>query len=225
MKFLLDEAVARDVERQLARRMVLDPHGDSALDHAYRIATVYCDTPGLDVYHRRGSLRQRKYRMRRYGTESQVFLERKTKQGERVRKRRVAVEARDLPALASFPTDPEWPGNWFHRQIVMRKMVPVCGVAYVRTAYFGAVDEGPIRLTFDRDVRAALVSEWEPSAIIEGAPVLEGRVVCEFKFRGALPTLFKNVIRELALAPGGVSKYRRGFQLAGGISDGSRQDA
>src|SRR5579872_4547231 len=135
MKFLLSEAHAREVESRLAGRLARDPHSDAALEYAYRIATIYCDTPGLDVYHRRGRHANRKYRLRQYGSESLVFLERKTKRGERVRKRRSHIESSELSALAKFSTDPAWSGHWFHQQLLRPQLEPVCAVQYLRTAY------------------------------------------------------------------------------------------
>lgn len=225
MKFLLDEAQAREVESRIAPRLERDPHSDPALGHAYRIATIYCDTPDLEVFHRLGRHANRKYRLRRYGNESLVFLERKTKRGERVRKRRSAIESSELPALATFSTDPAWSGHWFHQQLLRPRLEPVCAVQYLRTAYVGNSDEGPLRLTFDRDLRTRLVNEWALPATGDGIPVLTGKVVCEFKFRGSLPALFKRAIQELALEPAGVSKYRHCFAAVGGATNGGPGDA
>lgn len=225
MKFLLDEGQAREVESRIAVRLSRDPHSDAALGHAYRIATLYCDTPGLEVFHRLGRHAHRKYRLRRYGSDSIVFLERKTKRSERVRKRRSAIDSGELPALAMFSTDPAWSGHWFHQQLLRPKLEPVCAVQYLRTAFVGSGDEGPLRLTFDRDLRTRLVNEWTLPAIGDGIPVLPGKVVCEFKFRGSLPALFKRTILDLALEPTGVSKYRHCFAAAGGATNGSPRNA
>src|SRR5258707_10215219 len=50
MKFLVDESQARDVETRLATRLSLDPHSDRELGNAYRVTTVYCDTPDRQVF-------------------------------------------------------------------------------------------------------------------------------------------------------------------------------
>lgn len=225
MKFLLDETRAREVERLLAAKLSLDPHFDRELGNAYRITTVYCDTPDLDVFHRISSHRRRKYRVRRYGSEPGVFLERKTKHGERVRKRRTAIAGHELPALAGFSRDGDWPGRWFHEQLLFRRLEPVCGVHYLRTAYVGADDHGPLRLTFDRDIRSTLVTDWTLKLPGAGLSVLTDQVVCEFKFRGALPLLFKSVIQSLALEATGVSKYRHCLHAAGGTGKRSGGNA
>ena len=46
-------------------------------------------------------------------------------------------------------------------------------------------------------------------------PLLQGRVVCEFKFRNTMPALFKGVVADLALTPNPFSKYRSFVQKAG----------
>lgn len=210
LKFLLDERQARDVEALLAPHVVLDPHHDPALGNAYRITTVYCDTPEFDVFQGIGHHRRRKYRARCYGSDQQVYLERKCKQGERVRKRRTAIPLNELPRLfqSQVRERGEWSGDWFHRQLIRRRLSPICCVQYLRTAYAGSADEGPIRLTFDRGVRGVPTAGWAPEMSGETSGLLTDRVVCEFKFRGALPTLFKSAIHALQLTPGGVSKYR-----------------
>jgi hypothetical protein len=224
VKFLLDESRARDVEQHLAARLALDPHSDRELENAYRVTSIYCDTPDLDVFHRVGSHRRRKYRVRRYGSEPGVFLERKTKQGERVRKRRTQINGSELPSLSSLSHGDNWPGRWFHDQLLFRRLEPVCCVQYLRTAYVGVDADGPLRLTFDRDIRSAGVNDWTLALAGDGLPALADLVVCEFKFRGALPALFKTVIQALALEPAGVSKYRHCYRAVCSGVDGSAFD-
>src|SRR5439155_22125195 len=100
LKFLLDETRAQDVEAWAELRLALDPHSDPALGGASRTTSLYFDTPELDVYHRAPSYRRRKFRVRRYGSAPEVFLERKSKWGDRVAKPRTAVPAAELPLLA-----------------------------------------------------------------------------------------------------------------------------
>src|SRR5437867_3920280 len=76
LKFLVAGAKARDVESWLVGRMHLDPHGDPALDNAYRVSTVYSDTSDLAVFHKAPGYANRKFRLRRYGSSPHVFLER-----------------------------------------------------------------------------------------------------------------------------------------------------
>lgn len=215
LKFLLSENQARDVELLLQSRMVLDAHGDPALGHAYRITSLYCDTPALDVFHRVGFGKRRKHRMRRYGDEPCIFLERKTKWGDRVRKLRTKVAEADLERLAAPDDSTPWDGEWFHRQLAWRQQRPVCRIAYDRVAYVGVSHGEPMRLTFDRRIRGALCDEWHVAPLVDGTPILAEGVVCEFKYRGTMPALFKEALQTLHLSPTPVSKYRRFLEAAG----------
>jgi hypothetical protein len=94
-----------------------DPHADPALGDGYRITTLYFDTLALDVFHRQGPDRRRKYRVRRYGSEVLLYLERKLKSGERVRKYRSAIPEAELSLLSDERADPEWSGDWFRRRV------------------------------------------------------------------------------------------------------------
>jgi hypothetical protein len=220
LKFLLSEAQARAVEDRVRHQLFLDPHADPALGNAYLTTSVYCDTPRFDVYHRCGSFRRRKHRLRRYGDAPGVFLERKAKQGARVRKRRCKIAEAELALLEAPLTTPAWPGHWFHRQLVFRQLRPVCRVRYQRVAYLGIADDHPVRLTFDRQVFGTPARDWSPEPFAGGHPLLTDGVICEFKFCGALPGLFKELIRTMQLNPGGVSKYRLGVEAAGLLPGG-----
>jgi hypothetical protein len=225
MKYLLDESNARRVEERLAPLMSPDPHSDPDLQNAYRIGTIYCDTPGFDVFHRVGSHRHRKYRVRQYGNESCVFLERKTKRGNRVRKVRTSIDLGNLPSLSEAACDADWHGRWFHDQFHFRRLRPACRVDYLRTAYVGADDQGPIRLTFDRDIRSTLVDGWSFNGAGDGRLAIASLVICEFKFHGVLPAIFKSAVQEFRLVPTGVSKYRHCFEAAAGAGDARVSDA
>ncbi|MBI3864812.1 MAG: polyphosphate polymerase domain-containing protein [Planctomycetia bacterium] len=214
MKFLLADDLACQVESALAPHLVHDPFSVPELGNAYRVTTVYCDTPELDVYHGLGSHKRRKYRLRCYGDESRVYLERKTKRAQQVRKKRTWVAAEDLAGLSQFQPRPDWQGDWFHQQLLKRRSNPVCCLSYLRTAYVGTSEHGPIRLTFDRQLAGAATTAWLPHQADAPIPFLGEQVVCEFKFRGALPVPFKSVIQSLQLTPCGVSKYRHCMQTA-----------
>jgi hypothetical protein len=208
LKFLLDPARSREAEDWARQCLTLDPHGDIALGGAYWTTSLYCDTPELDVYHRSPSYKRRKFRLRRYGVGPAVFLERKTKAGDRVAKRRVAVADAELAMLAHPMSLVTWPGHWFHRRLVARRLGPACRISYQRTAYVGAGADGPLRLTLDRRLRGLLTTEWDVTAFEGGQPLLDGQVILELKFRSALPRLFKELVTSLRLSPRAVSKYR-----------------
>jgi hypothetical protein len=208
LKFLLDEGRAQEIEDWARRRLALDPHGDPALGGAYRTTSLYCDTPELDVYHRMPSYRRRKFRARRYGSAPGIFLERKSKWGDRVAKRRSALPEDELLLLAHPMSLVTWPGHWFHRRLLARRLAPACRITYQRIAYVGSCSEGPLRLTLDRRAHGILTSEWSLALFEGGLPLLTGQVILELKFRSALPAPFKELVTGLRLSPSTVSKYR-----------------
>ena len=217
VKFLLTEDQARAVEALLRPQLRLDPYADP-VSGAYQTTSLYTDTPAFDVFHRRGPLARRKYRVRTYGAGPTAFLERKAKRGDRVRKRRSAVPVTELPRLANG-TSPDWAGAWFRGQLELRNLRPVCRIAYERVAYLGTADGGTVRVTFDRHVRGERADGWAVEPVASESPLTAGRVVTEFKFRAAMPGLFKRVVAELGLTPGGVSKYRLFLQSTGMTAD------
>lgn len=220
MKFLLTETLAKTVEGMLRSELTLDPHSDPQQGDGYRITTLYCDTPELDVFHRRGRHKLSKFRLRRYGDSEHVFLERKSKQGTQVRKQRSVIDAAGLSHFAHHKHAADWPGRAYSRHLHRNALRPVCVLEYARVAYYGTCSMGPIRLTFDRQVRGALTSDWSLVPTGDWQSLLGEQVVCEFKFRDTLPSLFKNVIHTLQLSPRGVSKYRHCLQLSGLAENG-----
>jgi hypothetical protein len=225
LKFLLTEPQARAVADRGRGRLTLDPHADPALGGAYRITSLYCDTPQFDTFHRVGAFGRRKHRVRRYDAAPWVYLERKAKRGERVRKRRTRVPVADVAGLALPAAAVDWPGHWFHRHLHRRLLRPVCRVTYDRVAYVGHADHGPIRVTFDRHLRGAPAAAWDVAPVAAGLPLLVGMVVCEFKYLTTLPSLFKGIIHDLTLSPAPVSKYRTLLRATGRADDRRAADA
>ena len=215
LKFLLPEETARAVADRVSSRLAADPYADPALGGAYRTTSLYTDTPRFDVLRRTGDYASSKYRVRQYGAAGPVFLERKDKDGNRVRKCRATVPADDLAVLARRHAPADWVGGWFRDQVAERELVPVCRISYERVAFMGVADCGAVRVTFDRNIRGEAADGWEVRAVGGVPELLPGLVVCEFKFRVALPAMLKEVVEALALTPATVSKYRRFARAAG----------
>ncbi|OWK47420.1 hypothetical protein FRUB_01119 [Fimbriiglobus ruber] len=70
----------------MAKILALDPYADPARGNAYQTTSVYTDTPQFDVFARAEGYARDKFRARRYGIAGPVFIERKIKKGEKVRK-------------------------------------------------------------------------------------------------------------------------------------------
>lgn len=215
IKFLLDEQQAQEVEAWARRRLAPDPHGDPALDGAYRTTTLYFDTPERDVYHRSPRYRRSKFRVRRYGAAPWTFLERKSRWGDRVAKQRTQVRAEEVALLGNPLPVATWPGHWFHSRLLERRLRPACHIVYQRTAWAGSSADGALRLTLDRHVSGTLTDASHLEAAEGGLPLLAEQVILELKFHAALPMAFKEVVQSMRLSPRAVSKYRRCRQAWG----------
>ena len=75
LKFLVSPALAGQIGGWVLGRLQPDPHAGGGTGGAYRITSLYFDSPPFDVFHRRGSYGRAKYRIRRYGASETVFLE------------------------------------------------------------------------------------------------------------------------------------------------------
>jgi hypothetical protein len=240
VKFLVDDVVGAKIREWARVHMDPDPHGTGAFGDEYHTTSLYFDTEAWDVFHRRGSFGRSKYRVRRYGDASSVFLERKLRQPGILVKRRTIVALDTLERLGAEP-DRDWPGDWFHRRLLLRRIKPVCLVSYSRMARTAATGDGPARLTLDDDVRVLDSARlepgsparglcalgWEPGSPARvlcalgwkpdplkhdaGLPVLERQVILELKYRHHLPAIFKRLVEQFALAPQRASKYRLGI--------------
>jgi hypothetical protein len=208
LKFLIDEGQARRIEDWARLVLTPDPHGDPALGGAYRTVSLYCDTPELGVYRRAAAHRGHKFRVRRYGAMPWAFLERKSKQDDRVRKRRTPVPLEELPLLARPTSSSAWPGHWFHHRLRAGRLLPACRIVYQRTAFAGSCEHGPLRLTLDRRLHGTLTDEWSLAPAEGGLPLLAARAILELKFRSALPAPFRALVRDMGLTASPVSKYR-----------------
>jgi len=209
LKFRLTAAEAPVFEAWAWDQLRPDPHGQ---DGTYRVTSVYCDTPRLEVFHRSPGYRRAKFRLRRYGDDPKIFLERKTRRGDRVRKRRVEVRPEELGLLQSEP-NPAWAGDWFARRIRFRSLRPTCQVGYWRTAFFGQAGGSPVRLTLDRELVGLPAEHWLVPRLDEGVPLLPGGVLLELKFHVHLPPLFHELLPRLPIQEARVSKYRRCVEL------------
>jgi len=221
LKFVIAEEVAREVQRWAAQHLEADPYADLRTG-MYETTTLYLDTPALDVLNRTPGFRRRKFRMRRYGDSGPIHLERKSRSKDTVRKRRTTISEFELSRLAGPLAEmpaancaTEWAGDWFHQRIALRDLRPTCMVTYNRAAFMKLGSQGVMRLTLDRHIRGVPSNCWQLTPVHGRNELLPGQVVCELKFRDTMPHLFKQLVNDLKLTPGSVSKYRRLMQAAG----------
>jgi len=213
IKFLVNEATGIQIREWARERLLADPHGTGPHADEYRVSTLYLDTAERDVFHRRGSYGRSKYRVRRYGDEARVFLERKLRTASRLAKRRTDIPLDDLGQLKTAePGDRQT--KWFRRRVLVRQLQPVCRVSYLRTARLAETSDGRMRMTLDHSLTASPADTFS----LDGpgpAPFLSGYMILELKFRGPMPTVFRQLADTFALAPGRASKYRTAADILG----------
>lgn len=215
LKFLVPQSLGEQIRIWARMNLMADPHGAGEEGDRYRITSLYFDTDQFDVFHRRGSFGRSKYRIRRYGENESLFLERKLRTQKMLTKRRSQVALDELHRLLPDRPDDKWEGAWYHRRLLLRKLKPVCQIAYDRTARVLMTHAGPMRLTIDENVHAIPASEVKLHSMSDTRPLLESEMIIEVKYRLELPPLVKRVIEEFALNPTKCSKYRLAAQRLG----------
>jgi len=215
IKFLLDHAVADEILNLARANMQADPNADPRLFDRYQINSLYFDNDQLDVFRRMGGFRKRKFRLRRYGIAPTLFVERKAKSRGIVRKRRTLIPEAELPRILETQPDAAWDGFWFYRRLVRRGLRPKVHIAYERIARVGMASDGPIRLTVDRKLVCRPESGASFPVLEQGMPLFTDKSILELKFTTVLPPLFNTIVREFALTPVSVSKYRTAIVACG----------
>jgi VTC domain len=207
IKFVISSDLAARVQEWARANLAADLHGHGSFGDEYQTTSVYLDTAGADVFHRRGSFGRSKYRIRRYGSDETVFLERKLRQPAALAKRRTRVPLATVPLVWGGPTDQGWPGQWFAQRVAARQLQPVCQVSYHRTARQSTSDGELVRLTLDCDLSVHLARDASFAESVK-MPVLSGQAILELKYRGVAPAIFRRLVEEFALTPQAASKYR-----------------
>ena len=207
VKFVVGPDVAERVRAWAREHLAADPHGTGDFNDQYLTSSVYFDTARHDVFHRRGSFGRSKYRVRRYGHDDVVFLERKLREPTVLAKRRTVAPLTALERLAKPRGEAEWGGRWFEQRIAARRLAPVCQVSYHRTARMAVTGSDIVRLTVDDSLAARATSELS-FGVEDLHPVLAGRAIVELKYRHTIPTIFKRMVEQFALTAQQASKYR-----------------
>jgi hypothetical protein len=214
IKFVVEAARGPEVQAWMRANLAPDPFGSGPEQDQFETSSLYFETGEFDVFHRRGSYGRSKYRVRRYGTSSIMFFERKFRTERVLIKRRTTASLDDFARLEGHELDPAWYGYWFHRRLVARQLKPLVQVSYVRTARLGHSSHGQVRMTIDFDLRVLPLPD---RAFLPGVgfPLMEGQNIIELKFCATLPMIFRQLIDHFALKVQPVSKYRAGLALLG----------
>jgi len=210
-KFVTEVGRAPAIAAWIRERLGADIHGAGPHGDQYATSTLYFETDAFDVYHRRGSYGRSKYRIRRYGTMDDVFLERKFRTSRLLAKRRTLVPLADIQKLGCASSNPHWDGHWFHRRVRLRGLKPLVQLSYTRIARSGTSDTGPVRVTIDTNLRILPMPDL---AFLSGCgqPFLEDCCIVEMKYQVAAPALFKALAETFRLDVQKISKFRAGLR-------------
>ncbi len=217
-KVLLDAALGAQVREWARTRLKADSYGAGPFGDEYLTSSLYFDTSGLDVFHKRGSFGRAKYRIRRYSSAEYAFLERKLRKPNLLVKRRTQVGLDVVAALGSGRVPVGSPARWFADRLAMRRLAPSCLISYHRTARGLPTPTGLARLTVDEGLHVVPAVDFSlPDVGLGGEPILPGRVILELKYRGALPEVFADLLRTFGLQWQTASKYRLGMAALGHV--------
>ena len=222
LKYIISERCAqaiRDFSRQYVEH---DAYARLASDHAYRVSSLYLDSPDLalcratmDGHKDRFKLRIRVYNQ---AVESPAFFEIKRRVDNVILKERVAVRRAAVQRLLAGHRPRsvdlvEWHPESFtilQRFCDLRATIEARGqvvVSYLREAYVAPNGER-VRLTFDRQLSAhagndALALRTNGNGF---HPRLGG-VILELKFTDRFPSWMSQLVEVFDLARGRMPKY------------------
>ena len=210
-RFVVDDGTAAEILSWARVELAPDPHGSGSHQDAYSVTTRYLDSPTFDTFLRRGSYGRAKYRMRRYGEDTAVFVERKLRTASVLAKRRSRVS---LDALEQCPCPCDGVPAWFSRRVALRSLSPVCLIAYNRVARQLVFGDRVARLTIDSNI-CVTVAEHASFTVDGGIPLLSGQSIVELKYQDHPPVIFKALADRFIMSPRKISKYRGAVEALG----------
>lgn len=211
-KYLITGPQYQELRPVLAALLHPDPNAGPG--GAYLVRSLYFDDVYRSAYQQKedGVYARKKYRVRIYNCkEDQIRLECKYKQGAWISKEDLALSVPEYRQLAAGDGGfllhrPSQMGKEFYLDTRSRLLRPDVIVDYEREAY--VMEAGTVRVTFDRDVRAARPGQdlFDPG--IPSYGVLEpGRMILEIKFTGYLPEQVRRLFRLRDLPQTSASKF------------------
>ncbi len=210
-KYLIDTAQKEVIKARLLPILHPDPHAPTG---QYWIRSLYFDDYYNSAYEEKdaGILQRKKYRIRIYnGSDEAIKLERKKKFGSYIFKEDASL-TRDqvykiLEGDYGFLLKSDQPlCREFYFECVSQVLRPRVIVDYDREPW--VLDAGTVRVTFDRDVRAAVGGFDIFDTKLPTLPVLEpGKCVLEVKFTEFLPNILRQILPDRASEFTALSKF------------------
>lgn len=210
LKLVLDRTEAERVRAWASTRLDADRFSPGGAP--YLVHSLYLDTQALDIYNRTWDEDGTKYRIRRYGDEQVVWLERKRRKGILVRKRRARWSLDRLPEILSEDRRLDGWEEKFRDRIRGSRLGARLLISYPRSAWtFGKNG----RLTLDWGVEARRPAGDRPFDLAGPAAIATTGVVLELKYDDERPPVFDEVLEFLGREAGSFSKYSHGVEASG----------
>ena len=212
LKYLITPKDAHILKQRLGALIAKDENISS--DGFYKVRSLYFDDYWGSAYEEKlmGVASRSKYRIRVYNdSDKTIRLERKLKQGIFVSKQAAELTRDETERIIqgdySFLLEnPQQLCREFYYECIARVMRPRVMVDYEREPYVFL--PGDVRITFDQDVRATVLSYDLFDSDLPAINVLDpGQMVLEVKYTEFLPELFRKVLPQRTSQVMAVSKY------------------
>lgn len=210
-KYLISEPEKEVLKLRMRPLFQMDPN---AGDTGYMIRSLYFDDYWNSALEEKdmGVLDRKKYRIRIYNcSDRSIKLERKKKVGSYIYKEAAPLTRAETEMILNgdyaFLLSSQYPlCQEFYVECVSNVMRPKVIVDYEREPFI--MNEGTVRLTFDKHVRAAVLGN---DIFDDSLPSLEvlppGKLVMEIKFTEFLPQIVREIMPPAASEFTAVSKY------------------
>ena len=209
LRFILNQTVVNDILSLLRHDLVQDPSQKSHSNDGALIHSVYLDTPSFSTFFEEPYFHCRRFKLRRYGEESIIWLEYVGWDKMRVRQRRISVDEALLADHLFGVVRSDWEGAWFRQRLHQKQLRPVCQISCWRRAYAGITVAEPFRMTIDRHFVVGRCSGWGVAkAPLDAVRLLPDQQILSLKFKDTIPDVLTDLIEELKMVPKQFSTYR-----------------
>lgn len=226
-KYLLDNNLRREFERELCHFVEFDPFVQESDGHQYFVRSLYYDDPHYTAFYDKvdGVKKRRKFRVRTYSQapigDAPVFLEIKGRHNQLIYKHRVEVDLvnSDDPTsvLLEDPTRSDITSQFFF-DYYKKQLRPVALIDYWRRPYLSKYDP-EFRVTFDSDLAAVETRSLYPGKTDRSRRVKPGYTVMEVKFRHQIPAWFHRLLQAYELRRVSISKICCGLETLELVED------
>ncbi len=212
LKYLITRGDAEILKKRLGGLLQKDAH--ALPSGAYKIRSIYFDDYWHSSYQEKmaGTLLRKKYRLRIYNDrDDAINLERKLKYGSLISKQSALLNRTEVEMLLDgeygfLLKHPQQLCREFYCECTSKLMRPRVTVDYEREAYI--FSPGDVRITFDMNLRAALLKFDLFDAKLPTLGVLDnGEIILEVKYTEFMPNLIKKVLPQRTSQLLAVSKY------------------